>query len=223
MNDYSPRSPSGRRDRLAGDSFAGDSDDASRELEYALATLRPSAGGIDRDRLMFLAGRAMVERPGVGGMMLAKWMWPSATAISTVAATVLGLLLAMSHRPLVVREPVYVHAPGPSHPAPLPPFQPQPGGGLPGETFVEGSSAMPGVTVSPDAAAEVATGVFVARADMGRIDYVPRTTLPPANYVQKRQIAISLGVEALGSGTAAGGAEHPVAYRELLEDMVRGN
>jgi hypothetical protein len=95
MTDQTARPPSDQ---------AGEND-ASRELEQALATLRPDAGPIDRDRLMFLAGRAMVERPGLGGL-LSKWLWPGATAVSTVAATILGLLLAMSQRPLVLREKV---------------------------------------------------------------------------------------------------------------------
>src|SRR5262245_14599681 len=75
--------------------------DGSRELEEALATLRPASGFIDRDRLMFLAGQSLGERShSATGSLLAQWMWPGATAVSAVAAGVLGLLLAISHRPL---------------------------------------------------------------------------------------------------------------------------
>jgi hypothetical protein len=212
MHDQSPRPPRPLSDG---------SDNECRELEQALATLRPDAGPIDRDRLMFLAGRAtieraMVERPWAGGMTLPKWMWPGATAVSTIAATVLGLLLAISQRPLVVREPVYVHAPVPPQQVLPPQFEPQPGRGLPGAMASDGLPGTPGMM---EMTAEAPTA---ARVDVARVDYVPRTTLPPVSYVQKRQLALALGVEALGSGTPPSGAEHPVAYHELLGDMVRG-
>src|SRR5262245_57051099 len=98
------------------DSASGRGRDDSREVEQALATLRPNAAGIDRDRLMFMAGRAMGEGHTAGSMLFSKWLWPSATAVSTIAASVLGLLLALSYRPLVVREQVYVHAPQATQP-----------------------------------------------------------------------------------------------------------
>src|SRR5438552_2968410 len=102
MNESTSHSPSEHPD----DAREGE----TRELEQALTALRPSAGSIDRDRLMFLAGRATGDRDiatsGMAGLGLAgqvlperggafsQWLWPSATAVATVAATVLGLLLA---------------------------------------------------------------------------------------------------------------------------------
>src|SRR5207249_4269014 len=68
-------------------------DEEARGLEQALMTLRPSAEPIDRDRLMFLAGRATAQgdiamHNGVSAVRttFSHWLWPSATAISTVAA-----------------------------------------------------------------------------------------------------------------------------------------
>jgi hypothetical protein len=64
----------------------------ARELERALSLLRPAASRIDRDRFLFLAGRASAEsvRPG---SVLGRWMWPSTTVLSSVAAVVLAVLL----------------------------------------------------------------------------------------------------------------------------------
>jgi len=66
--------------------------DEQQELERALSTLRPAASSIDRDRFLFLAGRASAEdaRPGAA---LTRWMWPAATFSSSLAAVVLLVLL----------------------------------------------------------------------------------------------------------------------------------
>ena len=47
------------------------------EVAAALAALRPSPPALDRDRLLFNAGRASVSRP---------WLWRIAAAASTAAA-----------------------------------------------------------------------------------------------------------------------------------------
>ena len=133
---------------------------------------------------------------------------------------VLGLLLAMSHRPLVVHEKVYLHEAAPPTTAEQPgPFK-----------AAQHDARLASVMGFPGAAGMMQMGnpleaALVSRADVGdvaRIDYAPRTSLPPSNYVQKRQVALSLGVEALGSWTPSGGVEHPTSYRDLLDDMVSG-
>jgi len=63
-------------------------------LEQALAALRPRSSEIDRDRLLFLAGRASAEganrvRPP------RRWLWPASTALSSAAALVLLALLTL--------------------------------------------------------------------------------------------------------------------------------
>jgi hypothetical protein len=47
-----------------------------KALEAALGGMRPAAGAIDRDRLMYLAGRASVDR----GRRIARFGWPLASA-----------------------------------------------------------------------------------------------------------------------------------------------
>ena len=66
--------------------------DEERDLERALSLLRPAASRIDRDRFLFLAGRASAE-PVRPGSVLGRWMWPSTTVLSSVAAVVLAVLL----------------------------------------------------------------------------------------------------------------------------------
>jgi hypothetical protein len=63
------------------------------EMERALALLKPAASQIDRDSFLFMAGRASVE-PVHPGSAFGRWMWPTATLLSSAAAVVLGLLLA---------------------------------------------------------------------------------------------------------------------------------
>jgi hypothetical protein len=209
-------------------------DDESRELEQALATLRPMAGAIDRDRLMFLAGRSLGEGSQLAsGSMFAQWMWPSATGVSAVTAAVLGLLLAISHRPLVVREKVYVHAPAPPGSTPLVQDQPPPGQSVPHGAHPWEPPGRPDMPDTPGAAPGMmaeqsivavpadAPRHAIARENIALVDYRPRSTLPPSSYLHKRRVALSLGVDALGSWTGASGvAEQPLAYHTLFSGTM---
>lgn len=83
--------------------------------EAALAALAPAPAALDRDRLMFQAGRA------AGGA--AGWGWPAATGALTALAAALALVMVL--RPPVVTETVVVHVPVEVTPAPAPP-KPEP-------------------------------------------------------------------------------------------------
>jgi hypothetical protein len=66
-----------------------------KALEAALGGLKPAAGAIDRDRLMYLAGQASVDR----GKRLARFGWPLATAaLVVISVTLGGRLYALSGR-----------------------------------------------------------------------------------------------------------------------------
>jgi len=58
------------------------------EFEEGLATLVPKVIGVDRDQLLFLAGRQSVV-----GLGRCRWVWPASTALSTLAAAVLAVML----------------------------------------------------------------------------------------------------------------------------------
>jgi hypothetical protein len=62
-------------------------------IEAALCSLTPAASGIQRDRLMFLAGKAAGNRSSSRRRLVAA-LWPLATAASLLAATAFGILWA---------------------------------------------------------------------------------------------------------------------------------
>jgi len=72
-------------------------------IEAALCSLTPAPSGIERDRLMFLAGRASVNRT-VSHRRLAAMLWPVATAASLLAATTFGILWATGNNPKLVER-----------------------------------------------------------------------------------------------------------------------
>jgi len=76
---------------------------AEQELERALASLAPTAAGVDRDRLMFQAGRARGRR--------GRWLWPSASAAvaaAVAAAVVLAVSLTAGPQPQPIERIVFV-------------------------------------------------------------------------------------------------------------------
>jgi hypothetical protein len=80
------------------------------QLEADLRALGPRAG-LDRDVLLFRAGRASA-RSG--------WRWPAATALSTTAAAVLAVVLALGRPAETTPRVVYVPLATPVAPQPPP-------------------------------------------------------------------------------------------------------
>ena len=75
-------------------------------LESALRDLQPMPETLRRDVLMYRAGRASARR----------WAWPTATALATAAALVLGIALLKQPAPHVVERVVYLSAPADAAP-----------------------------------------------------------------------------------------------------------
>jgi hypothetical protein len=71
-------------------------------IESALRGLAPHAGGLDRDELLFRAGRASAPR---------RWPWALAAGASAATAGVLAVLLALRPAPAVVERVRYVPTP----------------------------------------------------------------------------------------------------------------
>lgn len=87
-------------------------------LEAFLQSLAPHPAALDRDRLMYQAGRTSAAGRG--------WLWPSASAVLAAAVAVLGAALWLRPDPAVVERVVYLPPPAPvDEPAPVtgPPVQ----------------------------------------------------------------------------------------------------
>jgi hypothetical protein len=68
------------------------------DIERRMARLTPAAPRIDRDRLMFEAGRASLARPERPGYIaepfrLGRYFWPAATSTMTAASLLLATML----------------------------------------------------------------------------------------------------------------------------------
>lgn len=70
------------------------------DFESALAALSPARAAVDRDRLMYLAGRAAAraEMRAEQSPRRTAWLWPSMTAGMTIAALFFGALLMFQSR-----------------------------------------------------------------------------------------------------------------------------
>jgi len=80
--------------------------ESMKAVEAALASLVPRADRLDRDRLIFLAGR---ESAIAESVPRARWVWPGALAAMTTAAAVLLVMLWYQPEPPVVVK--YVEVP----------------------------------------------------------------------------------------------------------------
>lgn len=95
-------------------------------IEAALGSLAPARGTIDRDRLMFLAGRASVRRSPAE-----RFAWPSiAAALAVVALGEAAMLVprpeagpGMVERVVVAESPPDQEPPTPREPIPEPPAE----------------------------------------------------------------------------------------------------
>lgn len=88
------------------------SDPELTEIETALGALAPSKSRIDRDRLMFVAGKA-------SSRSASQWAWPSIAAALMAVATGEGVALVSRPEPRVVERLVIVREPETAELAPV--------------------------------------------------------------------------------------------------------
>lgn len=140
-------------------------DPALTELAAALAGLEPQPASLDRDQLMYLAGRSSARR--------APWLWPSATALFGLAT--LGLLLFQFLRtePVPQERIVYVTLPSPKPAGPASPTT-SPPSSVPEIPVVLRQEQGPSVTSPLKIRREVLTGDVEAMSDPP-----PMAVLPP--------------------------------------------
>jgi hypothetical protein len=77
-------------------------------VEAALASLEPAVSSIDRDRMMFLAGRASVARSSPPpDRRIVPWLWPVTTAASICIAIGFGSLFFFFGSARIEKQIVY--------------------------------------------------------------------------------------------------------------------
>jgi hypothetical protein len=84
------------------------------DFEAQLQALKPTPGGLDRDRILFRAGRASARGPG-------RYIWPGVSGVLALATVALSVALAT--RPEPPERVVYVEVPqsAPPRQEPRPP------------------------------------------------------------------------------------------------------
>lgn len=164
--------------------------DELKPVEQTLAAFAPAAPRLDRDRLMFLAGAASargpaeiapVERGGsrrVDAAAKRAWLWPAAA--TALAATSLALGIALFVRPQPQVRVVYVH----------PPAAPSPVSDRVATAAVE--------PATKPVASSIRDQPHLPRAAIASPD------IPANNYLRSREVALRMGLDALGSPRSSG-------------------
>ncbi len=174
-------------------------------IERVLASTSPAPPRLDRDRLMFLAGAASVDcdlRPPTSDLRplaadrrhlntRTAWRWPAATA--ALAATSLALAIVLLTRLAPSERIVYV---------------PQP---------VELAS---GGLQSPEPVAMVPINTPAPSTSEYRSPTSHTASYAPG-YLRTRDVALRLGLDALGTLPSGASADAPApTYRSLLESLT---
>jgi hypothetical protein len=174
-------------------------------LERQLAGLDIVPVQLDRDRLMFDAGRAAerAEREGATTLRVAgipRWIWPTATGLMTAACLVLAAMLVWRDEAAFVAQQEA-----------KPPFGKAQGGPAAVERAFERPAAQ---------AVREVEGLAIR----------PMPTMwgsrPDGGYLEKRYVALTLGVGELrsddenDSSLAPHGSTGPATVRNLLEELV---
>jgi hypothetical protein len=172
-----------------------------KPMERALAGFSPAAPQIDRDRLMFLAGQASEQhRVGVvvnpsRPLQRAGSSGPLRHGSRWLWPASTAVLAATS---LALAVALFLR-PGPQ---PLVVYRDRP------SEAVVAAASQP--RISPHADKIVSTVV----------SEVPPTHVASNNYVRTREVALRMGLDALGSpATPAGGGSAPATYFELLRGL----
>jgi hypothetical protein len=178
-----------------------------KAVEAALASLAPSTGRLDRDRLMYLAGEAAAlsrfaqSKPAPshiaqtvstvrGRVPLRRWAWPAAfSTMSAVAATLLAMLMSRPE-PAVIPQIVYVP--------------------------VDQPTAVDDSTESSMAGSETPIQVGPRHKEQMGNERRPAE----GDYLRLRDQVLALGLDSWSSGRSAGGAaqaDAPPSHRQLVE------
>jgi hypothetical protein len=166
-------------------------------LEQRLAAFTPAAVRVDRDRLMFAAGRVAAVVGGSPSVVRPQphtaWYWPAATVLMTAASILLAVMLVRQTewRPMTAK---------------------------PAASHLVGTSDN---TVKPAAGSDSIQFDQLA-ADRGSWPWSAR---PTSGYLALRYVALTQGVGAIGGRPAAANGvpdepTPPPTARELMEELL---
>jgi hypothetical protein len=185
-------------------------------LEAALASLEPRADGLDRDRLMFLAGRASSASPPLARLRT----WQAAfVAMSAIAASLLVAIMVQPG-PQVVGRTVPV-APESNSARPVPADR---------EPASLPDGPVPVHVTSGNNGSEPARAWHWAPIPAGRSDWrrhgLAYAGLPPADFAALAERGLEDGMrgtsEPSGVSTRESTLESPaVSYRDLLNRLLK--
>ncbi|MBW3542071.1 MAG: hypothetical protein KY476_17515 [Planctomycetes bacterium] len=200
---------------MAGEAWSADE---LAEFAQSLRSLAPRST-LDRDRLIFLAGRASavrsdplqrvenaqtVRRPREGGHYQRRWLWPAATVVSTVCAIVLGAMLASRHpSPIDERENRLADE------------RPRPAGTAEGPDVARVTPDVERVAPTP---ANNSSPPLPHVRETGGPEHFRKLSAAPSNYLSLRDLVLSEGIDAWKSDRpdARAGSEMPSEPRPVL-------
>ena len=188
---------------MSHDELSRENPDDLKQVQETLAALAPRPPQVDRDRLMFLAGAAAAggQRSGVGSRESAvvtsrnAWLWPAATA--ALGATSLALAIALDVRSDAPPQIVYVERPGMEAPQAIARANP--------------THESPAVAVKADAPGATPRVAEPLAANRTAVPQVPTD-----NYLRSREVALRMGLDALGAPRSGGGSTSAVTYLDWL-------
>ena len=164
-------------------------------FERTLAGFAPAAPQLDRDRLMFLAGQASVERYGSRGAVVSTpvlstkysvlstpYLWPASTAVLAASTILLAASFLRQPEPRTVLVERHVQ------------------------------------TAGPDATSRVVVREESSqRSESGQRE-LARSRISSENYLRTREVALRMGLDAIGHQPSGSGLPAPT-YGDLLLDL----
>jgi hypothetical protein len=188
--------------------------DELKQVQESLAALAPRPMQVDRDRLMFLAGAAAAQGSGfrVQGSEAAAletrlrpaWLWPAATGL--LGATSLALAIALVVRTGSPPQIVYIDRP-------VPAMLPMGPGAVTGTSPTDDSPAA-ATADEPRSAPRIAAELAPSRVSAPQV--------PADNYLRSREVALRMGIDALGSPRLGGGSASAMTYLDWLAEQSDG-
>jgi hypothetical protein len=178
-------------------------------FEAQLSSLQPTTGRLERDRLMFEAGKAATQAERIKPTpSTARWAWPTVSAVMTVAAAVLLAVLVLNPGTVATKNSTEVEGERPK----------QGVGGMDRPT----APSVPESISDPDDQEYEAPARMLASLLSGSDKASDGAS---ASYLRQRDMLLAFGGNDLPefkeTASAKGGRSNTrVSYKDLLDDLT---